>query len=268
MNTPQLPEAFQAVFGLGGVKTFYPIKGTHKIGNVIFGLIFLAMGGALFVYAIYEAWVTYQTMGPALVWNNFWAPALIGSILGSLSLIGFWGAYNNWNKAIVLYENGIAYNDRKGLRAWRWDEIASITSTITKHYTNGIYTGTTHNYTLIHNQGEKINFNDGFGKVEDLANAIREQIFPLLYKKAADAYNSGQTVVFGQLSISRDGGLQMGKKTYPWAEIKQVSIEQGYIKVAQKGGGWFSGAAVMAGATPNLDVALSLINQLVGIKRK
>lgn len=256
------------MFGLGGAKTVYPIKGTHKFGNLILGFIFLAAGGALFLYAIYEAWVTYQTIGPALVWNNFWSPALAGIILGLLSLIYFWGAYSNWHKAIVLYQNGIACNDRKGLRAWRWDEIASITAAITRHYTNGVYTGTTHKYTLIHNQGDKISFNDSFGKVEDLANAVREQIFPHLYKKAADAYNSGQTVTFGQLSLSRDGGLQIGKKTYPWSEIAQVSIEQGYIKVAQKGGGWFSGALVTASTIPNLDIALSLINQLIGLKSK
>lgn len=266
MNNLQLPEAFQPVFGLGNATLFYPFNRWNKWGGLIAGLIFL--GGSMLVglYGLYDTWITYTTMGPSLVWKNFGVYALIAVILGALGLWGLWSAFNNWQKGVVIYQNGIAYNDRKGLRAWRWDEIASITAQIVRHYTNGVYTGTTHKYILVNNQGDKIILNDGFSKVEDLANTVREQIFPLLYKKAADAYNNGQTVTFGQLSISRNGGLQIGKKSYPWAEIQQVSIEQGYIKIAKKGGGWFSGASVMAGATPNLDVALSLINQLVGLK--
>ena len=107
--------------------------------------------------------------------------------------------------------------------------------------------------------------NDSLVKVEELAALIEEGTFPLLYEKAAQQYNTGQTLTFGPVVISK-GGILVGKKTYPWQEVKEVSIQQGILKVSKKDGGWFSGASAMASTIPNLRVLLSIIDQVVGIK--
>jgi hypothetical protein len=73
------------------------------------------------------------------------------------------------------------------------------------------------------------------------------------------------TVTFGPVAISKSG-IVIGRKTYPWSEVQQVSIHQGYVKVSKKGGGWFSGASAAASTIPNLRVLLSIINQVVGLK--
>jgi hypothetical protein len=165
----------------------------------------------------------------------------------------------------MIYDRGFAYRDRKGIQTWQWIDVTSITAAVTRHYHNGIYTGTTHIYTLLNYRNEKIVLNDSFKKVEELAGIIENNIYPLLYERADQAYQSGKTLTFGPVAINQ-GGILIGKKTYPWTDVKQVAIQNGYVKVSKKDGGWFSGASAAAAAIPNLKIMLSIVNQVVGVK--
>ncbi len=174
-------------------------------------------------------------------------------------------AYVNWNKAVAVYERGLAFRDRKGVQTWRWEEIISLTAAVTRHYTcRDIY-----RYDpclqLINLRNQRLVFNDIYAKVEELAKAIQDAIYPILYERAAQQYNAGQMLVFGPVAISK-AGIQIGKKTYPWTDVQQVSIRQGILKVSKNGGGWFSGASASASVIPNLNVLLNIIHQVVGLK--
>ena len=140
-----------------------------------------------------------------------------------------------------------------------------MTSAITRHYTNGIYTGTTHVYTLYNRQDQRVVLSDSLARVEELAKLIDQGIFPNLYEIAADKYNTGQTLSFGPVAISK-AGIAVGKKTIAWSEVKEVSIHLGFLRVSRKEGGWFSGARASAGTIPNLRVLLAIIQQVVGLK--
>ncbi|HNB50582.1 MAG TPA: hypothetical protein PK530_01495, partial [Anaerolineales bacterium] len=200
-------------------------------------------------------YANYSKYGPATLsqqLSNIFLPTVI--ITGVLFLAGLatiWSTYTNWRKAAVVYQEGFAFSDHKGVRTLRFDQISGMTSAVTKHYRNGIYTGTTHLYTIWDKKGTKLALNDSLPKVEDLSNFIRQGTFPFLYKSAADTYNAGQKVQFGPVSISKADGITVQKKSYKWDEVGQVKVEQGFLKVEKKGGGWFSGANVMIAAIPN-----------------
>jgi hypothetical protein len=266
MNNPQIPEAYYSgVLGLGMAKAYFPVRGINRVGSLIFFFLFLIASMGVFFFGLYDAYLAYQAHGPAMLDDRLATPTIVALVLFGIGLLAGWGAYANWNKGAAVFEHGLACRDRKGFKSWRWDDINSLTAAVTRHYTNGIYTGTTHVYTLFNRQNERLVLNDAYAKVEDLARTIEGNIYPRLYQQAAGLYNAGQALVFGPVAISR-AGIQIGKKTYPWEEVKQVSIQQGYLKVAQKNGGWFSGASAMASAIPNLGVLLSIIDQTVGLK--
>lgn len=228
--------------------------------------VFLLGGAALLVlYGVYEAYIWSQQYGPAMIDDKLTGPLIIAGIMFLFGGWAGWSAYSNWNKSLVIYDRGFAYRDRKGIQTWQWINVTSITAAITRHYTNGIYTGTTHVYTLYNNQSEKIVLNDSFKKVEEVAGIIENNVYPLLYERAVQVYNSGQTLTFGPVAINK-GGILIGKKNYPWTEVKQVSINNGYVKVSKKDGGWFSGASAAAAAIPNLKIMLSIVNQVVGVQ--
>ena len=263
--TLQIPEAFNTAFGLGAPQAYYPVKNGNRVGNLVAGIIFLGVAVILFLYGLYDTYTAYMRHGPATIDEHLIAPLLISAVLFFLGLLGGWAAYNNWNKGVVVYGNGFAARDRKGVRTWLWTDVISYSAAVTRHYTNGIYTGTTHIYTIYNKQNERLVFADLYKNVEQLGQAIEAASFPMRYENARQLYNTGQPVIFGPVAISK-AGIVIGKKTYPWAEVKQVSIHQGVLKVSKKDGGWFSGASATAPSIPNLRVLLSIIDQVVGVK--
>jgi hypothetical protein len=266
MIESQIPEAFaSSSMGLGTVKQYFPVKKGRRVGNLVIFFLFLLGAAAVFLYGIYDTSTAYQAHGVAVIDDHLVTPSIIAIVLFLLGVWAGWSAYANWNRGAVLYEKGFVVRDRHGLQPWRWEEIASITSAVIRHYTNGIYTGTTHVYTVINQQNRRLVLNDALGKVEELAKGIEEGCFPFLYERLALQYNSGQPVVFGPVAISKTG-IQIGKKVYPWADVKDVLLNQGFLKVSKKEGGWFSGASAAAATIPNLHVLLSIINQVVGVK--
>ena len=266
MNNPQFPEAFNSMaVGLGAPRRYFPVKKIRRAGNLVLFFVLLAGAILVFLYGIYVSYTAYQNHGLALLEDSLAVPGIIAFGMFLLALAAGWSAYNNWDKGVAVYERGFAIRDRHGIQAWRWEDIVSLTAAVTRHYTNGIYTGTTHIYTLYDRQNQRLVLSDIYVKVEELAKAIQDGIFPILYERIAQQYNAGERLVFGPVAISKDG-IQIGKKTYPWIEVQQVSVQRGIVKVSKKGGGWFSGASASASAIPNLNVLLNLINQVVGLK--
>ena len=266
MLEPAFPEAFSSmVTGLGTPRRYFPVKNLNRIGSLVAFFIFLGGSVGIFLYGIYAAYVAAQQHGPAMIDDKLVVPAIIAFGLFLLGLAAGWSAYVSWNRGVGLYERGFAIRSRKGVKFWRWEDILSLTAAITRHYTNGVYTGTTHVYTLFNRENERLVINDAFVKVDELADVIEQNLFPSLYEHAAQQYNDGESLFFGPVAVSK-AGIRIGKKTYPWADVKEVSIHQGILKVSKIDGGWFSGASASAASIPNLRVLLTIIHQVVGLK--
>jgi hypothetical protein len=265
MDNSSLPETFRSVIGMGELKGYFPVKKWNRWGSLAVLIIFLTAALVVLLFGIYNTYIAYQKHGPAMIEDKLTTPLVIAFILFSLGLLAGWRAYVHWTMGVVVHERGFAYNDRKGFRVWHWEDLISMTSAITRHYTNGIYTGTTHVYTFINRQNQRLVISDSISGVEALAKSIDENIYPMLYAHAAEQYNAGQEITFGPVMISK-AGIAINKKTYPWTEVKEVSIQRGFLKVSKKDGGWFSGASAATGVIPNLRVLLSIINQVVGLK--
>ncbi len=265
MDNPQIPDAYLPVIGLGASRSYFPVRKWNRWGYLVMFLLLFAGALLVFLFGIYDTYVAYRQHGPAMIDDKLIGPLGIAFFLFALGLLAGWGAFANWKKGVAAYERGFAYNDRKGLQVWPWEDMLSMTSAITRHYTNGIYTGTSHVYTLSNRQNQRLVISDSIAKVEELAKFIEENIFPLLYGRAADQFNTGQAVVFGPVAVSKME-ITIGKKAYPWKDVKEVSIHQGVLKVSRKDGGWFSGASASASTIPNLRVLLTIIHQAVGLK--
>jgi uncharacterized protein DUF6585 len=265
-NLPdQLPEAFSSVFGLGTPVAFFPAGKGARWGGLSAAIIFLLGSFVVVGVGLFTTFSDVQQYGPAMLSKDIGAPLIFGGVLFLIALFAGWYAYTNWNRAVAVYSNGFAYNDNKGLQTWHWEEVDQFLAAITRHYTNGIYTGTTYTYTLRKADGGKVVFDNRIKKVQDLGPMIERATTPNLHKRAVDAYNVGQTVLFGPVALNK-GGITFGKKSYPWSEVAQVSINKGILQVSKKGGGMFSGASAAASTIPNLAVLLSIVDQVVGVK--
>ena len=266
MNTPQFPAAITSrVNDLGMPKLYFPVKKLNRVGSLIACLLLLCSSILIILYGLYVASMAYQKHGLAVLADMLMVPMIIALVLLLLGLAAGWLAYRDWSKGVAVYERGLAIRDRKGLQIWRWEDVVSLTVAITRQHTIGIYTGTTHVYKLFNRHNQRLVLNDTYIHVEELAKTIQDNTFPLLYDQAARQYNAGQRLVFGAVAISQ-AGIQVGKKTFPWTEVKQISIQQGILKVSHKNGGWLSGVSASVSDISNLNVLLNIIHQVVGLK--
>lgn len=265
MDNPEIPARFLTVMGMGARTDYYPLKKGVRLGSLVACILLLAGSVVVMFVGLFNAYRAFQQHGTSLIDDTLGWPLVIAVILFLFGLLAAWSAHVNWDKAVVVYERGIAYSDRKGIQTWPWDQVVSMTSAITRHYTNGIYTGTTHTYTLLNRQNRRLVLSDSIRKVEALAKVIEEGIFPQLYEHAADQYNLGQSLTFGPVTINKTG-IAIGKKNFAWADVKQVTIRQGSLKISRADGGWFSGASAMVSAIPNLRVLSAILQQVVGLQ--
>ena len=265
MNDHQIPEPFISVIGLGGRRGYFPVKNLNRAGSLAVFFILSAGSVLVFLYGLYLSHAIYLQHGPALIGDTLTVPLLIAFALLLVGLAAGRSAFVNWNKGVGVYEQGIAVRDRKGIQAWRWDEIVSLTAAVARPHAFGIVTGTRHVYSLFNRLNQSLVLDDIYVKVEELAEAIQAGIFPILYERAAQQYNAGQRLVFGPVAIGRDG-IEIGKKTIPWTGVQQVSVKQGILRVFRTGGGWFNRASVPVSVIPNLKVLLSIIHQVIGLQ--
>ena len=262
----EVPSQFSSVIGMGTVQAIYQARKVNKWIGLVIGLLSLAGFGLMLLITAYSTYEQVAKYGAAVLVKTATPLMVISCILFIIAVVALWSAFINWNKALVFYQHGFAYNDRKGVQTWRWEDVLNFKAAVTRHYTNGIYTGTTHVYSIEGRDGQKFVMGDVINKIEEAADRIRSGIFPGLYSRYAQVYNSGQLLHFGPVTLSKVNGIQIGKKVYPWDQVAQVSIRQGYVQVGKQGGGWFSGASAAAATIPNLEVFLSIINQVVGVK--
>lgn len=262
----EIPKQFSQLRALGVPLEVFKAKASLGFQITAAGVLLIAFGGltAYAVYLFYDMWS-----------QNYYQPVIIEAVLpwvigaGAtllLTLLVFWQIYASSKKAAVVFENGFAFSDRKGVKAWKWEQVESVTANIVRNYTNGIYVGTSHTYSLVSSAGEKLVINDSLKDVENFYTHLQNKTLQPRYQRLADQYNQGSKVSFGPVAISKQEGLQIGKKTFPWDEIEQVAIDKGVLSVKKKGGGWFSGATATSGTIPNLHVLLSIIDQVIGLK--
>ncbi|MGH2522719.1 MAG: DUF6585 family protein [Anaerolineales bacterium] len=255
---------FASVVGLGALKSEHPHGGRAKWLNLIIGagcLVAVPIAGLLAAYFIYD---DYNRRGSTHMFDNAIAPLICGGIALVLGIPILLSSWRNWPLAAALYENGFAYHDRQGVKQVPWNQIEAVWQSVTRHYTNGVYTGTTHLYTVQAQNGVKIKMDDKLAKVEDLGQEIQRGAATSLFPRYWQALQSGQRLTFGPLALDTQG-LYSGKKELRWSEIKGVKIERGTISV-RKEKGWFPWATATVPQIPNFYIFYELVGRFTQVE--
>jgi hypothetical protein len=164
---------------------------------------------------------------------------------------------------VLIFDQGFSQTRDGKTDDVRWNDVNAVWQNVTKHYRNGVYTGTTHVYTIETNDKRRFVWNDVIKEVEKLGEIMQNAVTNIRLPEAFNAYQSGQTVSFGPLAVN-SVGISKGNQTVPWTEIKGVQVEKGFIRV-KKQDAWFNFANVPTSSIPNLFIFLSLVDRIIGI---
>lgn len=235
--------------------TYAPKKGWTAALNIIASLLFLALGFGLF----FAGPIGFYFSGE----SSWFCATGLGLLTGLGGLWGLYSWYNNRHYEVKVSPVGIAQVNHGRATIIRWDDVTQIWQNVTRHYYNGVYTGTTHYYKLISNDGRKLEFKNNLHNIEQLGQTLQSEVTGRLFHQAAETYNSGGTITFGKLTISKQG-LSNGKETIPWDKVKGVKLDRGVISV-QKEGKWLNWTSQTVAQTPNIWVFTALVDQIVGL---
>lgn len=252
---PQLPAEIQNVanmYQLGNPVAEYQGGFTRRaIGAIVGATIFTALFGFIWIFAAND-----DTGGGSIVFALF--------VLAGLAFMA-WAIINpivssSWH--VYVFNQGFVFSKGGQPDILRWAEIRAMWQQVTRHYTNGIYTGTTHKYTVERADGHRVVLNDRIKKVEELGNVLSQQITNTMWPHMLAAYNAGNVISFGPLSVSQQG-LSNGRELLPWTSIKEVGVQRGYVSV-RKEGKWFNWSTVAVANIPNFFVFLALTRYVLG----
>lgn len=166
----------------------------------------------------------------------------------------------NADAALYLFAGGmIVIGKRARISAFRWEQM-SVLQNITRHYRNGVYTGTTYRYTLNDGRGDPIVIGGAFANPEQWGPMIQESVTRAQLPAAVDAILRGETLRFGDIDIN-GGGLAVGRKSVSWNQIEKIEIKQGFVSV-RVAGKWLSLTTRAVSQIPNFFVFLTLTERL------
>lgn len=249
-----------ATYQLGTPQQEYRFKVTRTL---IGGLLTLILGIGCIAFIFISENISLSSIDFTYVDTNgnFWVFTIIGLVLLAVGIGSLVSLFRNLNLRVLLCSGGLLRTSGGNVEIVRWDQVEAFWQAVTKRYYNGVYTGTTHLYTLRRNDGIVFKFNDTIGKVEALGNAIQREVTRILLPKFINAYNAGSTVNFGPLSINQQG-ISNSKEMLPWSQYKDMQVRRGIISV-KKEGKWLNWSSIGVARIPNFYVFMSLLDYAV-----
>ena len=264
-HSQQIPAQFSNLKEMGNLVAVHRSKVSVTINTFVSGVFILSSGiGLLFALAI--GWGRWGRDPAPVILSAILPWIILSAVCFGISAMIVWRMIMHRKIAAVIYDNGFAYSDRKGVQVWHWDQLEEITANVVRHYAFGLQTGTSQTYTLRKTSGKRLVLNESLQDIEAFYQHLENNTLKRRYQHMAQSYNHGNTVTFGPVRIGKQLGIEVGNKNYPWEEIGEVVIDKGILSIKKKNGGWLSKANTPAGDIPNLHILLSIINQIVGLK--
>ncbi len=238
-------------YGLGQKRSEHRITGSRAGGQFIGGLLLMGMGGVCIAIA-----GANRNANPTL--------AVIFTVLGFLFIgVGIWTLRSQKQEqelAFFTFQDGLVYAHHGQTDIIRWDAITEVYLYI---YANRKARRTRYEYKLCGADGSVIKFNyydHVVSGMKQMSDMIQQDVTRRQLPKMAAAYDAGQSISFGPLSVSKDG-LGKGNKMLPWPEVEDVQMSRGYITIRKrnKRSGW---AEVPVGKVSNISAFLALTEQI------
>lgn len=188
---------------------------------------------------------------------------IIGFAALVLGIIMFFVSVTRSGNRLFACTEGFVYQQSNGDKVVHWSNVKAIYQRIVEHHRR-VSRYTTYTYTIEQYDGSRLTFNDNMTPMEGLCSYIEMSMAAQLMPKAIAAYETGQTVDFGTLAVSKQG-IFNGKEWLSWNDVHGVNFRNGRISI-KKIGKWLNWASFFTPSIPNFTV-LELLIQHIGQTR-
>jgi hypothetical protein len=259
MDLPAASASTALAAPAGGVLRSFRPPGAYR--SLLWGLAFAAwlLAAVLSAIGVWRWGLAVLHYGPVVVWpwSAPWFLAAAGAVLLSLGLTV--NAFNASRRAVHELRTGLLIEQRKDRTHVPWSAVSAVyTSAI--HYRIPVLSTPRVTIELLSQSGRKVRLPAVLAGAEQLVGSIKARTYPRLLEENREAFNAGQPLEFGPLSLSREG-LRYGRRTLAWSEVASVTLERGRLEVRpRRGRRW----RIPVRRIPNAEVCLQLASHLGG----
>ncbi len=219
-------------------------------------------GSAISALAGSYRWYLASTQyGPAVVakWSTPWFITAGG--FGAFCLLILVFLWRGRRLEVGLYGAGIVYQLGKKRISVPWQDIYRLHASAVRYGIFGLIWGGDMEVRLDIRGGQQIRLTRTIANLSDLVEKIKRNIYPFLLAGYTRAFNQGQALEFGPLTLNGEGIMRSGK-LLPWSELASADLERGLLQLTPVKGGTGRKMKLPAHKIPNLDVCLQLIQNL------
>jgi hypothetical protein len=159
------------------------------------------------------------------------------------------------NVRVYIFTNGFIRANGTSIDAVRWDQVEAVFQRAIRSRYGYVISYT---YTVRRSDGAVYKFNNLIKKIADLGNTIQHEVTKVHVPRAIAAFNSGNPLHFGKLSLNVQG-ISKGSAMLPWMQVRNVDLNRGYVQIWQNGRSTRWGRVRVADV-PNLLVFLEMVN--------
>jgi hypothetical protein len=217
---------------------------------------FLILGGLAVLMAVFSGELIF--------------PLILGGIPALLWLRTTTVVLANWHFRLLVFEGGLVLGQRDQAGAYFWNEVVTVEQQATIPFRAAnmaplanigalVFRGYTRTVILHLADGEEIRFTDSLPRFNLLWEVLREETLKCLLPKALAAYHAGRPVVFGEVTVSREG-LNNGHETLPWEQIKKVAVDEDIVAVV-RAEEWLPWLKTSSSGFPNVHVFQRLVQE-------
>jgi hypothetical protein len=179
-------------------------------------------------------------------------------ILIAVTLYFLWDLVTNFNLKAYIFAEGIVRVKGSKVDVMRWEHIEALWVKVVRHSYRGLITiYKSYTYTVRRNDGVQFKFGSAFKNARQLGEVMQSEVARRHLPKAIAAYESGNPVQFGPLSVSMQGISKNGILV-PWQQVGQVNGSRGWV-VVHKQGSLLAGSRTRGTSIPNLQVFFQLV---------
>jgi len=218
------------------------------LSNTIYGVVLLVLGGLSLAAFVTD---TKNNLPFAFIGLIFLIAAAVLLVVSAL---------NSRNK-VQAYQEGLVVMRGSQSEAIPWNAVTNFYQRVVRYRYSLIITYTVRRYIVERADGKRFTFSQ-YKNIARLGEIISQQTATRKLPQAQAAYQAGQTLTFGKMSLSQ-AGLSNGRETIPWSEVSGVRVVNGAIVISRQGKrlAWASAAVA---TTPNPQVFITLVQNLAG----
>ncbi|MEA2008550.1 MAG: DUF6585 family protein [Chloroflexota bacterium] len=182
-------------------------------------------------YGLWRSYYGYTHFGVAAA-ASWGLPWYILSAVGSIPYLLY--TFRRLRRAhlwVAVHAQGIRiHRPPNRLKTFPWKQIEGLGIATTQKTFLLWHAKPRHSLTIYAINTPPIQLNDRLPNLPELIASAKAQVYPRLRAQLREAYQAGQTLYFGVLTISKRG-LSHKETTFSWSDIDQVSVKKGRFQI-------------------------------------